>query len=195
MRVKAQGGAANHIFGSHRRLGGFCISDGRFEVFLRLFPLLFAVLFSSCGSRELHRPAQVMRVGPIARFLQASETFLPELRLFIRVDDRGLSVMSTECTVDLSPLELVEVGRERFFISRFSGAHYSVEGKVLSGPAKAPLPYFRARLAEGSWGSARDTLFVELGSLNEVEPDWRLPLAAADSGGSRRTQEWARFSR
>jgi hypothetical protein len=61
------------------------------------------------------------------------------------------------------------MGRERFFISRFSGAHYSVEGKVLSGPAKAPLPYFRARLAEGSWGSARDTLFVELGSLNEVE--------------------------
>ena len=137
---------------------------------------LLLIIFAACGSRQLHRPAQVMRVGPIASFLERPETYLPDLRILVRTDERGLSVMSTECTVDLSPLELVEEGQNRFFRSRFSDARYSLSGEVLSPPAIAPLPYFKARLAEGVWGGPKDTLFVELGLLNEVSSDWRLSL-------------------
>ena len=146
--------------------------------------LLFSMLltFASCGSRQLHRPAQVMRVGPIERFLESPETYLPDLRILVRIDDRGLSVMSTECTVDLSPLELIEEGKNRFLRSRFSAAKYSLTGQVLSGPAVAPLPYFKARLAEGVWGGAKDTLFVEIGSLNEVNSEWRLSLGIVQEG-------------
>ena len=143
---------------------------------------LMLLTFASCGSRQLHRPAQVMRVGPIASFFESPETYLPDLRIIVRIDDRGLSVMSTECTVDLSPLELVEEGENRFLRSRFSTAKYSLTGQVLSGPAVAPLPYFKARLAEGIWGGAKDTLFVEIGSLNEVNSEWRLSLGSAQEG-------------
>ena len=140
---------------------------------------LLMLIFVSCGSRQSHRPAQVMRVGPIASFLEAPETYLPDLRIFIRVDDHGLSVMSTECTFDLSPLELVEEGENRFFRSRFSTARYSLAGEVLSAPAIAPLPYFKARVAEGVWGGPKDTLFVEIGLQNEVNSDWRLSMGSA----------------
>ncbi len=144
---------------------------------------LLLVSFSSCGSRHLHRPPQVMRAGPVARFLESPETYLPDLRILVRVDDRGLSVMSTECTVDLSPLELVEEGENRFFRSRFSASRYSLVGEVLSAPAIAPLPYFKARLAEGVWGGAKDTLFVEIGLQNEVDSDWRLSLGTVQRIG------------
>jgi hypothetical protein len=153
------------------------------NIFARHFLLFLLLLsFTSCGSRHLHRPSQVMRVGPISRFLDSPETYLPDLRILVRVDDRGLSVMSTECTVDLSPLELVKEGENRFLQSRFSAARYSLAGEVLSAPAIAPLPYFKARIAEGVWGGPKDTLFVEIGSLNEVNSEWRLSLGSAKGG-------------
>jgi hypothetical protein len=150
------------------------------------FLFLLLLTFTSCGSRHLHRPPQIMRVGPVATFLDSSETYLPDLRILVRVDDRGISVMSTECTVDLSPLELVEDGENRIFRSRFSAARYSLSGEVLSPPAIAPLPYFKARLAEGVWGGPKDTLFVEIGLQNEVNSDWRLSLGSAQEDGARR---------
>jgi len=157
------------------------------NIFSRTCLLFFLLLtFTSCGSRHLHRPPQVMRVGPVATFLDSSETYLPDLRILVRVDDRGLSVMSTECTVDLSPLELVEEGENRFFRSRFSAARYSLAGEVLSAPAIAPLPYFKARLAEGVWGGPKDTLFVEIGLQNEVNSDWRLSLGSPQEDTARR---------
>jgi hypothetical protein len=113
----------------------------------------------------------------MSELVVTSETYRPDLRLFIRIDERGLSVMSTECTYDLSPLRLVDEEGERLFISDFSESRYSLVGEVISGPQRAPLPFFKARLAPGLIGGlVPDTLFVELGELNEVGSDWRLPL-------------------
>jgi hypothetical protein len=141
-----------------------------------LFIITLAFSPSGCKGRHLHRPAGVMRVGSVASLLADRETFLADFRILIRSDERGLSVMSTECTSDLSPLVLAEERGERFLTSPFSGSRYRITGEVLRGPAVAPLPYFRARLAAGEWGGPEDTLFVEMGVLNEVGPEWRLRL-------------------
>ncbi len=141
-----------------------------------LLIIAFALGLSGCKGRHLHRPAGVMRVGSVASLLANREILLADSRILIRSDERGLSVMSTECTSDLSPLVLVEERGERFLSSPFSGSLYRLTGEVVQGPAVAPLPYFRARLAAGEWGGPEDTLFVEMGVLNEVGPEWRLPL-------------------
>lgn len=147
-----------------------------------LYGLLLCLVFLSggfllgCRSQELHRPAGVMRVGKVSEFVGRPETFLPDLRVLVRFDDRGLSVMSTECTHDLSPLELGEEGGRRVLFSRYSGARYTVVGEVISGPQKAPLPFFPARIAAETWDGPLDTLYVEVGRSKEVGPEWRLPM-------------------
>lgn len=143
---------------------------------LRKLLLLCAMTFLACRSPELHRPDGVMRVGKLSEFLGRSETFLPDLRALVRVDDQGISVMSTACTHDLSPLELVEESGRRILLSRYSGSRYTLSGAIISGPQVAALPFFPARVASDTWDGPADALYVEVGRLKEVGPDWRLPI-------------------
>lgn len=145
----------------------------------RLCGLILCLLFAlGCRSGELHRPAGVMRVGKVREFVGRSETFLPELRLLVRSDERGVSVMSTECTHDLSPLELVEEEGRRILLSRYSGSRYTISGAVISGPQKTPLPFFVARIGAETWDGPLDTLYIEMGRSKEVGGDWRLPITS-----------------
>jgi hypothetical protein len=80
------------------------------------------------------------------------------------------------CTSDLSTLELVRQDGEEFWYSRFSQSRYSLDGRVLSGPAKADLPFYELVLDAALFGGPVDTLYARIG--NEKPRDWRLQLTA-----------------
>ncbi len=102
------------------------------------------------------------------------ETHLAKERFYIRRDARGISIMSTLCTRDLYPLRLDAANSE--WISDYSGARYSLEGKVVKGPAVKDLPYYKLELREGVIEGPIDTLYVVVG--REVNADWRLSVGA-----------------
>lgn len=158
------------------------IGANRYAALLVCLLILLGTLLPGCRSPELHRPDGVMRVGKVTDFVGHPETFLPHLRVLVRFDDRGLSVMSTACTYDLSPLELVEEEGGRILFSRFSGSRYTISGAVISGPQVAPLPFFPARVASETWDGPSDTLYVEVGRLKEVDSHWRLPIRLKKEG-------------
>ncbi|NDC38571.1 MAG: hypothetical protein EBZ48_11020 [Proteobacteria bacterium] len=134
--------------------------------------------FSGCEEAVKRRPYGFLRVGPLSDFLQ-SETYRPDLRMLFRRDDAGLSVMSTLCTHDLSPLVLIRhPDGSEVFASEYSKSRYRKDGEVTSGPAVADLPYYKLKIDEGVYGGPRDTLYVEVGS--EVPSTWRLPLPSAN---------------
>lgn len=134
---------------------------------------LCCLLLFACQSEIKKRPFGYMRLGEVSGFL-VPEKYLPDLRLLIKRDDRGLYAMSTECTHDLSALRLVERNGEKIFISDYSTSTYDWNGKVLSGPAKANLPYYSLRVDSGVYGGPKDTLYVDIG--DERPPSWRLPI-------------------
>lgn len=112
-----------------------------------------------------------MRLGEVSGFL-VNEKYLPDLRVLVRKDARGLYAMSTECTHDLSALRLVERDGRRVFVSDYSTSTYDWNGKVLSGPAKGDLPYYYLRVDSGVYGGPKDTLYVDVG--DERPATWRL---------------------
>ncbi len=144
-----------------------------FHSLLYLFgALLTACLFVGCERQVRKRPHGDLRIGKIED-LTAAEQFYPELRLLVRYDQNGWSVMSTLCTYDLSPLRIVESKGERHFVSDYSGSEYSLDGKVLHGPTRWALPYYQAVVAPVTVGGPADTLFARIGE--EVASEWRAP--------------------
>jgi hypothetical protein len=131
------------------------------------------VALLSCQPNTRERPYGYLRLGPISKFL-AEETYLPEDRLLIRHDAGGLSAMSTECTRDLSPLELRVEGNEKFWASRFSKSTYEYGGDIRTGPTIRPLPYYELRFEAGKYGGPVDTLYAVIGSKKGKA--WRLPF-------------------
>ncbi len=134
--------------------------------------LLFLVI--GCTSDGLQRPYGYMRLGKVVDF-PSGETYLPDLRLVVRRDDRGFSVMSTDCTVDLSPLTRKEGERGVTWISSYTTSSYTSAGEVLSGPSKRRLPHYNLKVSSGVYGGPLDTLYVEVGV--ERDAAWRLELA------------------
>src|SRR5690606_2157788 len=87
-----------------------------------------AISLAACKDTVRRRPYGYLKLGPVEKFL-APETFLASHRLLIRVDDRGLYVMSTECTYDLSPLDLVPAegaAQQRHLASRYTTSTYDM---------------------------------------------------------------------
>lgn len=139
-----------------------------------LVSVFVCISLNSCDTSVRKRPDGFLKIGKVSDFLDA-EVYLPDKRLMVRHDQRGISVMSTECTHDLSPLKKIEAGDSYIFASQYSDSKYDNLGRVISGPAKAPLPYYRVELASNSYESqVRDTLYVHIGK--EVSIDWRLPI-------------------
>jgi hypothetical protein len=148
------------------------------KFFWRALAALFlgAGLFGmvGCGDQIKRRPYGFLKVGPVKDFLQP-ETYRADLRMLFRRDDRGLSVMSTLCTYDLSPLVLVRrPDGSDIFVSQYSESRYTKTGAVIQGPAKGNLPFYKMRLAEEVIGGAVDTLYIEIGA--ETSSEWRLPI-------------------
>lgn len=138
------------------------------------FTLLLTVLsllFSGCNEKARKRPYGYLRVGSLQEF-EKPETYLPDMRFLVRHDERGYSIMSTECSYDLSPLVLKETPEGRFFVSQYTSSKYTYDGRVLAPPSEADLPYYELEIAPGVYGGAPDTLYVKVGT--EVSPEWRL---------------------
>lgn len=144
-----------------------------YRLWLLLITTLSLVALVGCEQSVRKRPFGYLKIGSVKEYLK-SETYLPEMRLLVRYDEAtGLSVMSTMCTHDLSPLTLTRNSTgEEIFTSQYSESQYRKDGSVLNGPAVSPLPFFKIELKEGSYGGPADTLYVAVGS--EVPASWRL---------------------
>ena len=140
--------------------------------FLSLALSLFVLI--GCERTPLRRPFGEMRLGAITEFT-APETYLKGKHLVLRRDDRGFSVMSTECTYDLTQLvRKSQPDGSRVFVSQYSESQYADDGSVLHGPATSNLPYYEMRLSLGTLGGPLDTLYVSIGK--EVSKEWRLKV-------------------
>jgi len=103
--------------------------------------------------------------------LTQEETDLNDLRLVVRRDVGGFSVMSTLCTYDLSPLVKQEIEGKVVWTSTLSTSTYSQDGKVLKGPATYPLPYFNIQIDSSVPRGQLDLIFAEVGK--EKPQSWR----------------------
>jgi hypothetical protein len=126
---------------------------------------------AACRPSELRRPPGYLNLGRFSDF-QAPETYLPEKRVLVFKDSSGLSVMSTLCSYDLSPLVRQSDGS---WISDFSASRYSPSGNVTHGPAQAKLPRYAltTELFQAEVDSA-PTRYVFANFANEVDATWRL---------------------
>jgi hypothetical protein len=150
------------------------IARPRLVHLLPLFAVLLALTFTGCEPSHRERPFGYLRLGPVGNFLK-EETFLESDRLLVRHDAGGFSIMSTECTKDLSPLHLEQSpSGERIWKSKYTASSYSYDGKVLTGPAIKDLPYYDLRIDAKVYGGPKDTLYVEIGK--ERSKEWRLKV-------------------
>lgn len=138
--------------------------------------LALLVTGSGCDRGGKKRPIGFIRLGPAAELAEQGETFISEARILVRYDQGGFSAMSTACTYDLSALTKVGYEGSKRWVSSYSTSSYDEAGKVLKGPARVNLPFYRLQLAAGRYGGPADTLFVEVGA--ETDPEWRLPWAS-----------------
>lgn len=135
--------------------------------------LIVLLLFVSCTKKVKKRPYGYFRLGPVAEYL-APETRLEKFNLLLRRDEGGLYVMSTVCTHDLTYLLRKTVGEEDIFVSQYTASKYDINGKVISGPATADLPYYELKIDAGVYGGPKDTLYAYIGK--EVSREWRLKV-------------------
>lgn len=82
--------------------------------------------------------------------------------------------MSTSCTYDLTELRREVTSQGEFWVSEETSSRYDANGKVISGPAVADLPYYEMKLDVSKIGGPPDTLYVIIGS--ERSPDWRFTI-------------------
>jgi hypothetical protein len=127
----------------------------------------------SCRQSVQRRPAGDFRLGKVIDLL-APETEMQKLKLLLRRDEKGFYVMSTMCTYDSTYLVRKKEGDREIYLSTYTDSKYELDGKVISGPAIADLPYYKLKYAAGSYESPIDTLFAEVG--REVPRDWRLAV-------------------
>ena len=143
------------------------------------FSLIIITLLGCDTHHNQKRPVGYLRLGYVDE-LTRPETFLSDLRLLLRMDERGFYVMSTICPYDSSPLKPIERDGKLFFGSTLTESLYTVEGKVVKGPAFVNLPYYKLRIAESEIGGPADGLYVLLGE--EAGDQWRLPLPPVAAG-------------
>jgi Rieske Fe-S protein len=135
---------------------------------------IFLIVGVSCCNDVKRRPYGYLRLGPVRDFL-APETYLTDKNLLIRRDAGGLSIMSTLCTHDLTPLKRQSKDGVVTFANVYSSSVYSGDGKVIRGPASVGLPYYSLSIDGALREGPKDTLYVEIGK--EKDPTWRLPIA------------------
>lgn len=135
--------------------------------------VLALLVLCACDGGLKKRPYGYIRIGKAAELLN-EETELSKYGLLLRRDAVGWSVMSTFCTFDLSHLKRKEVAGKLVYASDYSESTYDLYGKVISGPAKADLPYYNLVLGTGDYDGGSVMLFVEVGE--EKPAEWRLEV-------------------
>jgi nitrite reductase/ring-hydroxylating ferredoxin subunit len=144
----------------------------QYSIFVSYGFVIACILGSLVGCKsDLKRPYGFVRVGKVDSF-NLGQTWLKQFRLVVNRDKLGIFVMSTECTFDGTPLNLITVDDSFILKSSYSDSSYSNFGKVLTGPAKSDLPYYKTLQAAEKLGGAIDTLYVVIGS--EVGEKWRM---------------------
>lgn len=132
--------------------------------------LLLAVL--SCNGGGQTRPVGYFKLGPVDELSRQPETPISELKLYLRHDEGGFSVMSTACTYDLSALIRVVTPEGIRWRSAFSTSEYNDEGRVVRGPARADLPFYKLTLSRDFYHGPVFSVFARVGE--EVSRSWRL---------------------
>ena len=138
------------------------------------------LVLAACEVGVRKRAYGYMRVGKVEDLRAAPETYLPDKQLLLRYDAGGFSAMSTACTFDVSSLERVPSGDSYIFASSYTASRYDRAGKVLHGPAKADLPYYRLWLGRSEDNGPPDAIYVAIGE--EVPPAWRLKAEPPPEG-------------
>lgn len=128
---------------------------------------------ANCEEKQRTRPFGLVRLGKIED-LKRPESFLSSHSLLLRFDDKGFYAMSLLCTHDLAPLQVKQNGDSQILISPYSESSYDLNGLVLHGPSKHPLPYYELVAASGEYNGPIDTLFAKIGT--EKPASWRLAL-------------------
>lgn len=141
---------------------------------LRILIIVSLMLLSACEPAVRNRPYGEIRLGKLVDLL-GPENSIERAQILLRRDDRGWYAMSLLCTKDLSILQR----RGDILASRYTPSTYDLSGNVLTGPAVKNLPYYKLYVDQGSPGSPRDTLYVEIGE--EASSDWRLPVPTESS--------------
>jgi hypothetical protein len=143
--------------------------------FTRLLIALAALVALTSCDRSLKRPPGYIKLGKVEE-LTRPESNLSDLRLYLRLDDRGFSVMSTECTYDLTPLQLKTdpASGKEVWVSDTTASRYDKSGKVIAGPSTVDLPFYELVASSGVYDGPIDTLYARVGY--EKPAEWRLPV-------------------
>jgi len=104
---------------------------------------MMAGLARSMFPNVLYEPSRQYRIGLPADFVEGSVTPLPEYKLFIYSSSEGLHAISGICT----HLGCVVSRSNEGFFCPCHGSTFDLSGKVKSGPAPRPLPWYRMSLA------------------------------------------------
>ena len=85
-----------------------------------------------------------VKLGPVNQFLTTEVTPLPENRLWVYSDEKGLYAVSSVCT-HLGCV--VTRNQDGTYHCPCHGSRFDVQGRVLAGPAPKPLVYRELSLA------------------------------------------------
>ncbi|GMV12344.1 MAG: iron-sulfur protein [Polyangiaceae bacterium] len=87
-------------------------------------------------------PPRRWNLGPPESFASGASVYDEHAGVFVKRDAQGLRAMSAACT----HLGCTVRRREGGFVCPCHGSRYDEEGRVVGGPAPAPLPYYRLEL-------------------------------------------------
>ncbi|MGE5245697.1 MAG: ubiquinol-cytochrome c reductase iron-sulfur subunit [Betaproteobacteria bacterium] len=121
-----------------------------------------AATFRFLVPNVLYEPSRRFDVGPPTEFPPESATFLPDRRLFVFNSADGFYCISSVCTHLGCNVKHTPGG----FDCPCHGSRYDRNGRVISGPAPRPLPWYAISL------SPRRELVVDLDET--VGPEFRL---------------------
>ncbi len=110
----------------------------------------------------LYEPPSRFAIGPASAFPPESVTFLDDRRLFVVNSADGFYAISAVCTHLGCTVKRSATG----FDCPCHGSRFDANGRVIRGPAPAPLAWYGLSL------SPRDELVVDLD--RQVAPDFRL---------------------
>jgi Rieske Fe-S protein len=139
----------------------------------RLSIFLFSISALLLLGCEQKRPPGFLYLGKITEIAEKSG-FLEDKQIYIHRDNNGVVAMSTLCSYDLSKLKLVQQGKYKILATEFNESQYDLWGRVLRGPTTKDLPFYSVRIDSGEYGSAKDSLYAEIGK--EVPREWRLAI-------------------
>lgn len=135
------------------------------------FSTLFVFTLFGCEPNVRRRPYGYLRAGFVKDFLNVPETIDEEKWIIVRVDEKGLSAMSTLCTKELNQVTFDPDGN---LTCDLCESRYKRDGTLISGSAKEGLPYYEMEVSSLTYKNREATLYVILGK--EVNKEWRLPI-------------------